>query len=89
LIQQQDAILPDDVKQMLPYMIRGNWLVNYAELKGIEQALSGMTRRTAYESKMNESIEDLKTSYPEFENEFEMFFPELKKWAEAWIREYV
>ncbi len=88
VIHQHEAILPEEVKYMLPYMTRGNWLVNYAKLEGIEKALSGMTRRTTYESRMNESIEDLKSSYEEFGNEFELFFPELRKWAVEWIRQW-
>lgn len=89
LIHQHDAILPEEAKYMLPYMTRGNWLVNYAKLEGIEKALSGMAQRTTYESRMNESIEDLKLSHEEFGAEFEMFFPELRIWAEEWIRQYV
>ncbi len=88
VIHQHDAILPEEVKHMLPYMIRGNWLVNYAKLEGIESALSGMARRTSYESRMNESIEDLKVSYEDFKSEFEIFFPELQTWAEEWVSDY-
>ena len=38
--------LPDEVKRMLPYMIKDNWLVNYGTLRGIEQSLAGVARRT-------------------------------------------
>ncbi len=88
LIQQHIAIVPDEVKHVLPFMAQGNWLVNYAGLEGIERALSGMSRRTTYESKMNEAIVDLKLSYDAFQSEFESFFPELHSWAVQWIREY-
>lgn len=86
LMQEYKAILPEEVNQLLPYMSRGNWLVNYARLEGIEKALSGMSRRTTYESRMNEAIEDLKISYPEFQHEFEAFFPELREWAAEWVK---
>jgi acyl carrier protein phosphodiesterase len=88
LIGKYHAIVPEEVNQMLPYMMRSNWLLNYAKLEGIEKALSGMTRRTMYESHMNESIEDLKNSYQDFQAEFQSFFPELEKWVENWIKEY-
>jgi acyl carrier protein phosphodiesterase len=81
-IQRFDAILPSEVKQMLPYMMQGNWLTSYAHTEGIHRALSGMARRTPYESKMDEAIGDLTTHYNDFKNEFETFFPDLKKYCE-------
>jgi acyl carrier protein phosphodiesterase len=78
LIQAQINILPDGVQYMLPYMIRGNWLVNYAKVEGVDRALTGMSRRTPYESKMDEAKTELIKYYDEFEYEFNTFFPDLK-----------
>jgi acyl carrier protein phosphodiesterase len=86
-IQSFDPILPRDVKYMLPYMIKGNWLVNYSKLEGIHRALSGMARRTPYESKMEHAVADLELNYVEFETEFKNFFPELEKHCALWINE--
>jgi acyl carrier protein phosphodiesterase len=69
---------------MLPYMIKGNWLVNYSKTEGIHRALSGMARRTPYESKMDEAVADLEAYYLNFEQEFNLFFPELKSFTEKW-----
>ncbi|HRI80573.1 MAG TPA: ACP phosphodiesterase [Cyclobacteriaceae bacterium] len=85
LIIDREALMPERVKQMLPYMMRGNWLVNYGKIEGISQALAGMTRRATFDSKMDESIEDLKNYYDEFKKEFDVFFPELKNWADEWL----
>lgn len=85
IIQNHDAILPEEVKYMMPYMINGNWLANYAKIEGIHRALSGMSRRTKFESRMDEASQDLKNSYPDFEAEFFSFFPELKQFADEWI----
>lgn len=80
VIQKNASLLPPErVNMMMPYMIKGNWLVNYAHLEGIHRALSGMARRTPYESKMDESVSDLKEYYEEFKKEFVIFFPELQK----------
>jgi acyl carrier protein phosphodiesterase len=73
-----DAVLPDNVKHMLPYMVRGNWLVNYAQVEGIHRALTGMSRRTKYISKMDEAVNDLREHYDAFLREFREFFPHLK-----------
>src|SRR5258707_9714607 len=69
IIQHQDSILPEEVKYMIPYMIKGNWLVNYGKIEGIHRALSGMARRTRFESKMDEASEDLRNHYADFEKE--------------------
>ncbi len=86
IIQQHDPILPDEVKFMLPYMIKGNWLVNYSKIEGIHRALSGMARRTRFDSKMDEASEDLKNNYSDFENEFFSFFPDLQNFAADWSK---
>jgi len=87
VIQSHDPILPKEVKFMMPYMIKGNWLVNYAKTEGIHRALSGMARRTPYESKMDEAVIDLKLNYGEFYNEFTEFFPQLKSFSQKLLSE--
>jgi acyl carrier protein phosphodiesterase len=84
-IKLHEIILPEDARHMLPYMVNGNWLVNYSKLEGIQRALSGMARRARFESKMEESAVDLKENYESFQKEFEIFFPELKAHCETWI----
>ncbi len=86
VIQSHDPILPKEVKFMMPYMIKGNWLVNYAKTEGIHRALSGMARRTPYESKMEQSVDDLKKNYAEFSQEFATFFPTLKQFATEFLQ---
>jgi len=88
IIQQHNAILPNEVRQMLPYMIQGNWLVNYARVEGINRALSGMASRTPYKSMMEEATVDLEASYEEFKKEFATFFPILQRWADQWLVEH-
>lgn len=85
VIQKNAALLPDRVNMMMPYMIKGNWLVNYATVEGIHRALTGMARRTPYESKMDESISELQENYEGFKSEFEAFFPILEKHCKDWL----
>jgi acyl carrier protein phosphodiesterase len=78
------TISPGGFQYMFPYMVKGNWLLNYAKLEGIDRALTGMSRRTPYESKMDEAVHDLKDHYTLFKSEFEKFFPELKAMCDYW-----
>ena len=83
-LQELDDLLPKAVKRMLSHMIPGNWMYHYRHLEGIHSALSGMARRTKFESKMEEATEDLEAHYEDFEAEFSSFFPEVKAFAESY-----
>lgn len=87
LLKEYKPMLPEDVQRMMPYMIRGNWFLNYGFKEGIHRALSGMSRRTTFDSKMDEAVLDLTRHYELFENEFKEFFPILKNFSEKWIQE--
>lgn len=80
-----DSILPENVKSFLPYMVRGDWLTNYARVEGIGRTLTGMSRRTPYTSHMDEAMNELIRYKKEFQTEFREFFPELKHHAERFI----
>ena len=69
---------PEELQNLLPSMIKYNWLVNYASLKGIERVLGGMNRRTKGISQMDLAIEDLKLHYKELEEDFTAYFKELE-----------
>ncbi len=69
--------MPPKAQHMLPYMVKGNWLLGYARMEGIQRALAGMSRRTKFDSKMDESIQDLTQNYSAFEAEFRAFFPQV------------
>lgn len=72
-----EFVLPADVRQLLPYMIRQNWLVNYGNFDGLQQTLNGMSRRTRHDSKMEQSIVDLEQHYDALKADFEQFLPDL------------
>lgn len=70
--------LPKKTLEMLPYMIGNNWLVSYATTDGINKVLSGMSRRTPFESNMEMGSAELIRNYALYENDFFNFFPELE-----------
>jgi acyl carrier protein phosphodiesterase len=83
LMEKNMSILPLEFRSMLPYMVSGNWLVNYGKVEGVHRALSGMASRTPYVSKMDEAREDLVEHYDSFKKEFLEFFPTLKAHCES------
>lgn len=81
LLEQHFDILPLRIQNMIPIMATENWLVKYRSIEGLHQILTQMDRRTGYESKMQFSTVDLKESYIDYEEEFTLFFEEIKKYT--------
>jgi len=88
-IQDHWNILPPGVKQMLPHMIGHNWLLHYREIDGIARVLKGMAQRSRFDSRMDESVHELREFHSEFNNEFLLFFPELKEHARQFLQGYI
>lgn len=87
IIAENQEDLPKRVSIMLNYMVRGNWLLNYAEINGIDRALTGMASRTKFRSNMENATQDLEKHYQEFESEFLEFFPQIMDHVKVWIDE--
>ncbi|MBT8195221.1 MAG: DUF479 domain-containing protein [Bacteroidia bacterium] len=82
ILNKHHERLPERTKMVLSHMSEHNWLLNYAELEGMEKALRGISKRTKFESNIDKSIHELKEYYTEFEKEFSEFFPDLIKAVE-------
>jgi acyl carrier protein phosphodiesterase len=81
-------ILPEKVQDFLPHMMKDDWLVNYRNLNGIERALTGMARRTTFESGMENALLELRQNYHLFKNEFQQYYPELLKYVKGLIDDF-
>lgn len=74
-------VLSEKTKSMMPYMIDQNWLASYASLAGIEKILFQMDYRTKHRANMQEAIVELQEFYSLFEEEFMLFFEELREFS--------
>jgi len=81
VLKNSKDILPERISYMLKYMIPQNWLLGYAGLEGIRNVLSGMSRRTKFNSQMEHGVEELELFYNDFEAEFRQFFPMLQEFV--------
>ncbi|UII23477.1 acyl carrier protein phosphodiesterase [Fulvivirga ligni] len=77
--------IPSRAKEMFKYMERGDWLYSYQYTEGIDRALTGLSSRTKFESKMDEAVEELIKYEQEFKEEFNEFFPQIKKFTSDWL----
>lgn len=77
-LHQNYDILTEKTQGLMPYMIERNWLLSYRTVEGIQQILTQMDRRSKNMSRMQFAIEELKEYYTEFEEEFTLFFEQLR-----------
>lgn len=78
LLKDNYDMLTERVKGMLPYLIARNWFVSYATIEGLQMIMFQMDHRTKNRVDMHESMVELQKFYSEFENEFTLFFEELR-----------
>lgn len=79
--------LPVKSQNFIKYMIEYNILYNYQFEEGIEKVLKGMNQRTKGKSQMDLAIEDLKTLSKEFEEDFTIFFEDLRTFCHQKMEE--
>lgn len=85
ILQEHWELLPERVKFFLPHMMKHNWLLSYAEINGIKQALTGLSKRTTFASGMETAALELENNYHFYAAEFEQFFPELITFTQNWL----
>ncbi|MGJ8742977.1 ACP phosphodiesterase [Polaribacter sp.] len=79
--------LPIKSQNFIKYMIEYNILFNYKYKDGIEKVLNGMNHRTKGKSQMNLAIEDLRNLEVEFQEDFTLFFDDLKAFTNKKLAE--
>ena len=82
LLEAQQEILPEQSRMILFYMKRDDWLTNYATIEGMAKALTGLSRRARFDSKMDTSVDELANNYEVYESSFMEFFPDLYKFIQ-------
>lgn len=85
-LDQYKDIFPERFGFMLGYMKRDNWLYHYAELSGIDRALTGMSKRTKFNSKMEMAAVDISLHYQDLEEEFSSFLPEIMAFVNTQLK---
>ncbi len=81
LLIKNYRLLPERARYILPFLVRQNWLVNYAKLDPLSLIFKHMDRRTDYRSGMTTGVETLRKYYSEVENDFYEFMPEISKFV--------
>lgn len=78
LLLEHRHLMPQRTQEMLPYMVKYDWLASYAHVNGLARALSGLAQRVPEGHVMRGAERILLNDLDEFRNEFELFLPELR-----------
>ena len=77
VLQENQNILPQRLKAMLPNMIAYDWLASYKQTAGINLAINGISRRIKRKNNLFGGVEELFLNYQQLQADFSVFFPEL------------
>lgn len=77
ILQNHKEKLPPELQQRLPSMMEHNWLTGYRDISGIAVTFKYLARRIKGNIDLTYAHRQLQTDYDLYNNEFNLFFPEL------------
>jgi acyl carrier protein phosphodiesterase len=83
-LQAHEAMLPARLREMLPYLVRQNWLGSYATFEGVTETVARVSRRLSRNGELlRDGIGDLVQHRDAIAQGFGRFFPDLVRFAEG------
>lgn len=76
------SIMPERNQQLLPYMRKENWLLNYATIAGMTRTFNGMARRIRKGEMLLQAPQFILDHETILKESFFRFYPELMKASE-------
>jgi len=73
------AVFPERTKRFYDYMVKYDILFGYAEIEGIDRVMKGMAKRASFVSGMEKAADELVNNYEGYQEEFRLFFPEIRQ----------
>ena len=79
-------IMPVQFQNIFPHMKSHNWLCNYRLREGIKKSFGGLAWRAVYLNESDIAFDIFNKYYDEFKECYNEFFPEVKKYADDYLR---
>ena len=89
VLLDREQTLPQKLRQRLPYMVKDDWLGSYKNIETIGLALHAISKRLSRFEKakpIKDGLDDIKSNYEEFEQNFNEFFPDLIAFVDNYRR---
>ena len=77
VLQDNQSILPERLRAILPNMIGFDWLSSYQHISAINRAINGLSYRIKRKNNLFGGVEELFSNYQQLQVDFYHFFPEL------------
>lgn len=81
LLEINSSLFPPAFQRMFPFMKQQDWLSNYRLKEGIQKSFTGLQRRAMYIPETNTAFEIFKSQYAAIQDCYNLFFPDVKKFA--------
>lgn len=75
------SVMPPRVQNIIPSMIRENWLGNYGTIAALEKPIEKLRDRSSRPEWYDGTIDSLKKDYDSLNLEFNQYFPEIIKYV--------
>lgn len=89
VLKNNQNILPESLKLILPEMIVQDWLTSYSDVRGIDNALKRIAARIKRTNNLGNGVEELVSNYQQFESHFVTFFPDLINYTKSFQSDQV
>jgi len=83
ILKNNQEILPERLKKILPRIISENWLSSYKNISGINLTFVRLSKRLKRENNLATATNELLKNYPEIESDFLIFFPEVINYVQT------
>ena len=80
-IEQNRDVLPDGFTRIFPHMKTMDWLANYRNDQGIENAFKGLVHRAKYMNDSSAAFQIFLQNKNKMNEHYEDFFPQVKTFA--------
>ncbi len=77
ILKKNIGLMPPFLQERLPRMIADDWLVRYGTEDGLAFTFTRLKTRTSVPALLDNAVASLKKDYPDFEAEFNAFFPDV------------
>ena len=74
-------LLPEPFRRVFPRMLEQDWLTSYRSLRGVQLALTRISRRLRGDIRLDDAMADITDNYGALEGNFSVFFPDLIEFA--------
>ncbi len=81
-LQAHETVLPARLRDMLPYLVRQDWLGGYREFDGVVETVTRVSRRLSRNGELlRDGVQDLVAHQAAITAGFDRFFPQLIAFA--------